>query len=308
MREFSELPVDVEPSRSRARRHLGRIIARETTRRRRRRFGARAVSAGLTLFLVLTVAPKGTNTDLQPLLGLADAVERMPRDLITETNVWYSKVDRMELVEVPPELTGGFELEFLLPSTEESWYGLGAVQRKRVTYGEPQFLSPEAARVFWTADLAAHYPTQRVVESEQSILEMHLLGEVADGPASDLRAVLERQVAGRGDRRPEEVELLRLSARLMQTHGADPAVRGTVLRVLADIPGIKVGTSPGMVEVWFDYLDGDRPLRLSYAFDADTAYLVRESLATLATQTEPSSFLEQANHWPAQPAGSFAGA
>jgi hypothetical protein len=78
--------------------------------------------------------------------------------------------------------------------------------------------------------------------------------------------------------------------------------------VIADIPGINVGTSPGAVEVWIDYVDGDRPLRLTYAFDANTAYLVRESLATLATQAEPSSYLEQAQHWPTQPVGSFFGA
>ena len=101
--------------------------------------------------------------------------------------------------------------------------------------------------------------------------------------------------------------MLRLSARLMRTYGADPVVRSTILRVIADIPGIHVGSTPGTVDVWFDYVDGDRPLRLSYTFDADTAHLVRESLATLATQSEPSSFLERANYTPAEPAVSFVG-
>ena len=69
-----------------------------------------------------------------------------------------------------------------------------------------------------------------------------------------------------------------------------------------------MAASAEAIEVWFDYVDGDRPLRLSYAFDAETAYLLRESLATLATQSEPSSYLNRARYEPLRPATGFVGA
>lgn len=287
-------------ARERALARLHRAIAGERRRLRQRRFVWRALVGGLTLFIALATVPRSIDPDVQPLLGLAEAVETMSWTPVEVTS-WYSRSERMELIEVSEGLLGGREMKFLLPSVHEVWTELGGVQRRRVTYGNPEFLSPEDARLFSSTDLGDHYPSRRTVESVQSI------GEVASFSAEDLATPadvtegLRRQVAGTGDRRTEEVDMLRLAALIMQTHGADPRVRGTVLRAVADIPGIVVNVAADTVDVSFDYVDGDRPLRLSYAFDAETAYLVGESLAVLATQSEPSTLVFQSRYEPLTP-------
>lgn len=287
---------------------LWEAIGRERRRRRRRRFAGRAGTGGITLFVLLTVMSGSTGNELGPLLGLADAVEAMPRDRIETVDLWYSRSERIELVIVPEEiLAEAHHLEFLLPSVQEVWIGMGDTERRRTTYGQPEFFSPEDSRTFWLFDLSAYYPTDRTLDVVSSIGELAFFDEFVLADPSDVYAVLRRQVAGRGLRRAEEVEMLRLAARLMQTYGHDPVVRGTVLRVIADIPGIAVSVSDETIDVSFDYVDGDRPLRLSYTFDAETAYLVGESLAVLATVTEPSTLVSRIRYEPVQPAHGFVG-
>lgn len=118
-----------------------------------------------------------------------------------------------------------------------------------------------------------------------------------------LGGILRRRVAGLGDRRMEEVRLLQLAASLIPAHADDPAMRAQILRVIADIPGITVVPTDRNVVVSIDYLDGDRPLRLMYAFDGDTAHLVGEYLAALATQTEPATVLRASRFSVSNPAG-----
>ena len=302
---LSEPNHEAARARERALARLHRAMAGERKRLRQRRFVWRALAGGFALFVALATVPRSIDPEVQPLLGLAEAVETMPWTPIEVTS-WYSRSERMELIEVSEELVGGREMKFLLPSVHEVWTELGGAQRRRVTYGNPEFLSPEDARLFSSTDLSDHYPSRGTVESVQSI------GEVASFSAEDLATPadvtegLRRQVAGTGDRRTEEVDMLRLAALIMQTHGADPRVRGTVLRAVADIPGIVVSAEADTVDVSFDYVDGDRPLRLSYAFDAETAYLVGESLAVLATQSEPSTLVFQSRYEPLAPAtGAF---
>ncbi len=298
-----------------ARLRLQRAVRREQRRSRLRRFVSRAVLGGSALFLVLATVPRSVNPDVAPLLGLAEAVEAMPRQPV-EADLWYSRSERVELIEVPDELLVGLpadllqghHLKFLMPSVNEVWTGQGdSVQRRRITYGEPQFLSPEDATLFRTGNLAPNYPIGQVVESTDSIGEMGFFGPGDIVSPAAVSAGLRRQVAGVGDRRPEEVEMLRLAASIIQTHGSDPLTRGSVLRAIADIPGISVAESGQVVEVSFDYHDGDRPLRLSYAFDSETAHVVRESLIVLAAQTELSTLVWESWYQPVQPAEGFSG-
>jgi hypothetical protein len=290
-------------------------MQRAVRRDRRRRFVTRAVIGGLVLFLALATVPRSVNPDVQPLLGLAEAVEAMPRPVV-EAAVWYSRSEQIELIEVPDELledasAEGFEgrhLRFLLSSVREVWTGMGeSAQRRRITYGAPQFLSPEDAGLFWSANLSSHYPTGRIVESSVPIGEIGFLGPADFVSPAAVSAGLRRQVAGVGQRRTEELKMLRLAASIIQTHGEDPVTRASVLRAIADIPGITVVESGQTVDVSFDYLDGDRPLRLSYAFDSETAHVVRESVVLLAAQAEASTVVSESWYEPVRPADGFSG-
>jgi len=239
---------------------------------------------------------------MQPLLGLADALATSPTSLQPASRHWYIRSVTRELVSVPSAIDPGVAIRFLVESVEETWHDAGDHPRRTKTFGDTVFLSAEDEDAFHASGLGLRYRPGRTIELPMSG-GFYVVNELEEATAEELGGVLRRRVAGLGDRRIEEVQLLRLTADIIGLHADDPAVRAKVLRVIADIPGIRVLPYGQSIVVAIDYMDGDRPLRLMYEFDADTAHLVGEYLAALATQSEPASVLRSARHALPTPTG-----
>ena len=251
--------------------------------------------------LVIGISPTGLDGHTAPLIGLADAVAANPEPVEPADRHWYSRTETRELVSVT--IDDGSTLEFLLPAVEERWHDAGDIPRRTVTYGTPTFFSPEDEDAFHAAGLASTYGAGTQVTTQVSPDEYRFATTLVDSDQEVLEGTLRRRVAGLGERRMEEVLLLQLTAQLMQVHADDPHMRSKIIRVIADIPGILVVPGDHSVVVSIDYLDGDRPLRLMYEFDADSAHLVGEYLAVLASHSEPATILRSARHSLPLPAG-----
>jgi hypothetical protein len=290
------LPDPRPAARPRARARLRLAIEKERWRQRRRLHRRRWAVVGLTIILTLGVAPPGLDGEMQPLLGLADAVAASPPPLEPEPRHWYSVAETTELISVPVLLDEQMVLQFLVTAVEETWHDMGDVPRRTKTYGAPRFLSSEDADAFHSAGLAGVYREGRIEDVPIQRDQYQFAEVIVTVEADDLREALRRRVAGVGGQQMEEVHMLRLTADLIQLHAADAQTRAKILRVIADIPGIMVLANDQTVSVFIDYLDGDRPLRLMYVFDADSAHLVGEHLAVLATRTEPALMLRSTSH------------
>lgn len=297
--------IDPDPhltAKRHARRRLLVAIAEERHRHRRRRAHRRWAVAAATVILVMGITPTGLDGVSAPLVGLADAVASAPDYSTISARHWYARSESRELVSA--QLPDGRVVEFLLTSTEETWHDAGDVPQRSVTYQAPLFFSPEDEDAFGEAGLAGRYSLGRPIVTDAFGELSQFAQELKVADAEELGGALRRRVAGLGDQRMEEVRLLQLAAELIPVHADDPAMRAKILRVIADIPGITVVPTDRNVVVSIDYVDGDRPLRLMYEFDGDTAHLVGEYLAALATQTEPAAILRSSRHTIPSPLGS----
>ena len=288
----TEFPGVPAAARVGARRRLQAAMAAEVRRRRQGRTRARLVVLVVAVVVMSGVAPMGTGGTGGPLLGLADAVAAIPPPIDAPGRHWSARTETRELLSVP--VGEGQVIEFLVTAVEESWHDAGDVPRRIRTYGSPRFFSSEDEDAFNAAGLASVYGDGSRVTVPAT--DLGFAGPLDQADQDQIAGTLRRRIAGVGDRRMEEVHLLRLTADLILLHADDPVMRAQVLRVIADIPGIIVVPTARSVVVSIDYLDGDRPLRLMYEFDADTAHLVGEYLAALATQTEPTTVLRSARH------------
>lgn len=282
---------------------LRRAMADESRRHVVRRVRRRWIIVATTTLLVVGISPTGPDGLSSPLIGLADAVASTPVPIESQGRHWYARTESRELISVPISVDGERALEFLVFAVEETWHDAGDAPRRTVTYGAPRFFSPEDEDTFHAAGLGSHYREGQQVDVPVAQDEYRFAVTLSGSDSDMLGSTLRSRVAGLGDQRMEEVRLLRLTAELIQLHADDPAVRSRILRVVADIPGIVVISNPGSVVVSIDYLDGDRPLRLMYEFDADTAHLVGEYLAALATHTEPATVLRSSRHSIPTPVG-----
>ena len=295
---------DPRPSaRPYAKARLYRAMAEEARRGRALRRRRRWIVPLAATILVIGISPTGRDGHTSPLIGLADAVAAAPEPLALVDRHWYSRTETRELMSLAVDVNGESVLEFLLPAVEERWHDAGDIPRRTITYGTPTFFSPEDADLFDAAGLTATYGSGTQVTVPVSPDEYRFAAALADSDSEVLEGTLRRRVAGLGERRMEEVRLLQLTAQLMQVHADDPQMRSKILRVIADVPGIVVVPTDHNVVVSIDYLDGDRPLRLMYEFDADSAHLVGEYLAVLATHSEPATILRSARHSLPLPAG-----
>lgn len=294
-----------EPSpsaRARARARLHRAIADDSRRQAGRRRVRRWLTASLATIVLMGITPVGLDGQAAPLIGLADAVAEDVRVTEPPGRHWYSISETKELVSIRVALEDEIELQFLVSAVEETWHDAGDVPRRSVTYGTPRFLSPEDEDAFHAAGLASRYGEASPV-GVTMVSDDYRFATTLSGSSEEIESTLRRRIAGLGDKRMEEVRLLQLTAELIQVHADDPLMRAQILRVIADIPGIIVLSNARNVVVSIDYVDGDRPLRLMYEFDADTAHLVGEYLAALATQTEPATVLRSARHSLPAPVG-----
>lgn len=297
MRRVTDAFPEPRPStRPYARARLQQAIADEARRRQARRRRRRWIIPLAATVLVIGISPTDLDGHTAPLIGLADAVAAAPVSSVPVDRHWYSRAETREIVSVAVDMNGESTLEFLLPAVEERWHDAGDVPRKTVTYGSPTFFSPEDEDTFYAAGLAAIYGEGTQVTTQVATDEYRFATTIADADQEVLKGTLRRRVAGLGEHRMEEVRLLQLTAQLIQVHADDPQMRSKILRVIADVPGILVVPTDRNVVVSIDYLDGDRPLRLMYEFDADSAHLVGEYLAVLATHSEPVTILRSTRH------------
>jgi hypothetical protein len=253
--------------------------------------------------LVVGIAPTGLDGTASPLIGLADAIAVAPIPRQPVGRHWYARSESRELVSIPVTAGEHAALEFLITAVSETWHDAGDAPRRTVTYGSPQFFSAEDEDRFHSTGLATRYATGRAVEVPVAPDFARFVATISEAAPDDVARALRRRVAGLGDRRMEEVRMLQLTVELIQAHANDASMRAQILRVIADIPGIMVVANARNVVVSIDYLDGDRPLRLMYEFDGDTAHLVGEYLAALATQSEPASVIRSAKHSMPAPIG-----
>lgn len=293
---ISDLPEEPSHARLQGRAELRRVIRREQRRRRRQTWFLQTTALAAIIFVAWSLLPNRPAAQVQPLLGLADAVETLPPPTLGRGNLWYSRAERMELI---VEEVDGVTVRFLRPEVREVWIGGAGTGRVVVTYGDPEFLSPQDRDTFYATGLADRYRT--TTEEISSI-------EAADesrfdwsGNVRQLEAEMWRQVAGLGDPSREEAEMLRLAARLIRENEDHPERRSAVLRVIADLPGIQVTADGDTVGVSVDYDDGERPLRLRYEFDAHTAHLVGERVETRGDQPEQMRILRRAHYEPPRP-------
>lgn len=298
------LPDPLPASRQRALSRLWGAMASEARRKRVRRTRMRWAIGCLATVTLLGIAPTGFDGEAAPLIGLADAVAASPPPAEPVGRHWYARIETRELVSVPVSLEEGEEeLQFLVTAVEEQWHDAGDLPRRTVTYGTPRFLSPEDEGAFYSAGLAGEFRPGRTRELPFSPDDYQFATTLAEEDPDVIAGLLRRRVAGLGDQRMEEVRLLQLATELIQVHANDSQLRAQILRVIADIPGILVIPNDQSVVVSIDFPDGDRPLRLMYEFDADSAHLVGEYLAALATQTEPATVIRSARHSIPRPLG-----
>ena len=303
---ISDLPEEPLQARAQGLDALRDAIRRESRRRRRQTWLLRTTALAATFFVAWSILPNRHDARLRPLLGLADAVESLPPPTLGQGNLWYSRSERVELI---VEEVDGVTVRFLRPEVREVWIGGAGAGRVLVTYGEPQFLSPQDRDAFYATGLADRYrPTTEEITSIEEPADTVARFDWSAGPRQ-LEAEMWRQVAGLGDPSLEEVEMLKLAARLIRENDGHPERRSTLLRVIADLPGIQVTETGDTVGVSVDYDDGERPLRLQYEFDARTAHLVGEQVETRTDQPEDTRILRRARYEPPrvvqQPDGSF---
>ena len=279
-----------------ARARLRSAMVQESRRRRFRQRARRGVVISMTTVLVMGIAPTGLDGTASPLIGLADAIAVTPILREPVGRHWYARSESRELVSIPASGAGHAALQFLITAVSETWHDAGDGPRRTVTYGSPQFFSAEDEDRFHSTGLATRYASGRAIEVPVAQDFARFVATISEAEPADLAGALRRRVAGLGDRRMEEVRILQLTAELIQAHADDASMRSRILRVIADIPGIMVVANARNMVVSIDYVDGDRPLRLMYEFDGDTAHLVGEYLAALATQSEPASVIRSARH------------
>lgn len=278
---------------------LRRAMARERRRARRIRRLLRAAVAGTVVFAVFSMVPGAVSPDVVPLLTMAETAEAEVSSTAAPGGYWYSRTEEIRLVEVPERLlpAGREEFRFLLPSVHETWFSESEPVRRSVTVGRPRFLAAGDEQAFRDAGLGSVYldggagPIGDRFPDPTAPVPAAIEEAVDDGREALLRALRE-QVAEESSVRG--AEMLRLTAGLVYRFAADPGRRSTVLRAMADLPGIEVAEGEGTVDVSVDFVDGGRPLRLSYRFDPASAHLVAETLVVLAGRLEVGSILSRA--------------
>lgn len=284
-------------ARERSRSALRRAVARERRRVARVRRVLRATVAGTLVFVIWSMVPGSPPSEVVPLLTMAETAEADVSGGFAPGGFWYSRTEEIRLIVVPDRLVpdGRDEFRFLLPSVHETWFSESEPIRRSVTVGDPRFLAAGDAQAFRDAGLAAVYLDGGVPTVDPPLADTEVPASVeaaVDGGREALLDALRAHVSDRSSVRG--AEMLRLTAGLVHRYAADPERRSTVLRAMADLPGIEVEMGEGTVDVSIDYVDGDRPLRLSYRFNAHTARLVAETLVVLAGRLEVASILSRA--------------
>lgn len=286
--DLSDLIPNQPPfGRESARARLRAEIRAERVRARNRRVAERLGVIGLAVMVMFGVTPAAPNPELAPLVGLADAVEASNTPNLSQHAVWYLRTEQRRLVTVPAQLITAYRADpyrFVLASVQEQWLMPGGSGGRRMVYANPDFMFPSDAGIFYASGLMYYYPVGRVTT--------HPFEEVV-APSIDWSAspqvVLAELVRHAPDQaRVSPQSLLSAVADVMTASVDDPGKRSVLLRALAEVPGIEVGSQPGQIEVAVDYVEGQSQYEFRLCFDAENGQLTRHSVWVKATPGSPA--------------------
>lgn len=297
MDEHPDLEALIPPESERrpaARARLVHAIQRDRGRRRRRRFGVRAAAAGLVLFVAWSAVPQATNEEALPLIGLAEAVARLPAPAIEPDDLWYIKAERRQRISLAPAPSSE-SVTVVLASVEETWLGADASGVQRTTYSHVEFLDPGDRTRFEHLDLGGTLPVGEVAEQPVRSVFSSLDPVWREGYEA-FYAELQHQAGSSGNVVVDRLAMLRLAAATVQHHGGDPAKRSLVLRTIAEIPGTDVERIEDRVAVSYDFVSDDIAQQITLEFDAATGELKRETISSHATPTSPAVILSEASY------------
>jgi hypothetical protein len=279
-----------------ARARLREAFGAERRRFRREWFLVRAISVGVVMFLVWSIAPATPTANDIPLIGLAQATAQLQAPEPADGEQWYIREYRQERMSIL-DSSGDEQADItvVVNTLSETWVDLShETTYSRSAVSEMQALSPgdrEALERF-----QAHNPDlTKPVEAESTIAYANDHPMWAGG-APAVYAELERAVEASDDIRIDRLQILSRSAELMQRHGVDPTKRSILLLTIARIPGIEVERTDDVVQVRYQYVVGDVAHEVRYDFDRTDGSLVGKSIVTLATPTSESIVLSQSRY------------
>lgn len=284
MRDLSDLrqwrPSDPDTAAARAR------LERAFTAGRKPVNGLRAVAAGLALFLVWSIAPQTANPDTFPLIGLAQAVARLPAPEFRPGSEWYVRAERRQRVLV----TGPDSVTLMLTSIEESWFSSADSARRRTTVSMVESLPIEDRLALGSILASPAVGTTHDARVEPLIPASDPVWE--EGYQAFYARLEDENAAVGGD----QAGLLRLAVRSLHEHAPDPSKRGVILASISLIPGIDVIRTPTAVAVIYEFVVKDLPQRLRYEFDEADGTLLSELVVVLATPSTPEVTISAARY------------
>ncbi len=280
---------------SAARLRLWRAMDREYRETQRRRFLARSIVMGLTLFGAWLAVPVGLDGGSRELFGLADALAGSEVYQQDSAGVWYERSERLQHVVVDPSHLrpiGLSDYSFDVSVVVERWIAVGGAVRTLTTYGTPQFAPGVDSRVFDLLRLGDRYPVMRAIET---------LGvQEPPGPytppwqagVEGIGSSMRTQVQTTGDSRPDFVAMLDLTIQLLRQERDDPLNRGLLLRVLAGLNGLQFTPEEDAIVVSARYVVDQEAFEQRVVLDSNTGGLVSYSVERLATWSSSSHIVE----------------
>ncbi len=252
---------------------LGRLVAAAS--------GVAAVVAALAVAMTVTTvrAPSATAV----LFDLVGAVTRSAPIDATAGEFVYVRTEGVTLrgSEVTLEGAGRDDIVWLQPFVDERWFAPDGSFRQHFVPAEPRFFTDED-REIWEADPAIQGADlgEYTVDLEPPI-EPIALDDLPQEPVALRAALVESYELDAPERvNPVEAELLDIAADIARRHDASPALRGALLELMAETPGLEVldhDLDAVTVGVEYDTTAGAR-LRQEHVFDTATGRLVESRL------------------------------
>lgn len=300
MDDFPDLVRDLTPTADSvdplARARLRDAFGAERRRVRREWFLVRAVSVGVVMFLVWSIAPATPTDDQLPLIGLAQATAQLPAPEPAAGEQWYvreEREERMSIVDNTGEAAS--DIAIMVNTVSETWVDLSSEAVSRSSVSVSDVISPQDRDAFERLQEQNPEVFERV-DHEDSQIMYSSDDAMWSGGANAVYAELERAAGKSDDIRMDRLTMLGLASNLMQRHGVDPTKRSLLLLTIARIPGIEVESADGVVQVRYQYVVGDIAHEVRYDFDSGTGALAGKSIATMATPTSESIVLSRSRY------------
>ena len=280
-----------------ARSRLRDAFGAERRRVRREWFLVRAISVGVVMFVVLSIAPATPTDDELPLIGLAHATAQLAAPQPAAGEQWYVREERAERRSIRDNSADApDDIAVVVRTVSETWIDLTDETLERSIVMFTEVLSPEDRVAFERIQRQNPELFSQVDSEESSKIAYSNSHPMWAGGATAVYSELERAVGPSDDIRMDRLAILGLTADLMQRHGVDPHKRSILLLTIARIPGIEVESVEGVVQVRYQYVVGDVAHEVRYNFDRTDGALVGESIATLATPTSDSMVLSKSQY------------